>query len=596
MPHAARPSPGRAEIRGLDRRTFLRSTALAGAALAGTRIASTMPVAYADLATPDGSAFLHSVASGDPLPDAVIIWTRVTPTPEATPGSGLGDTTTVRWEVALDPGFSRIVRGGSEHTSAAFDHTVKIDVTGLAPATTYFYRFTVLDGPSAGSMSRTGRTRTAPGHFDHTANLRFGATSCANYEAGFFLGYRDMAARDDIEFVLHLGDYTYEYETGGYTGTYGTVARPVQPPHRTVSLADYRIRQGCYHRDPHLADLHAAKPMVCIWDDHEFADNTWREGATGDNGWSGAEFADLKSAATRAYFEWMPVRTQGAADDRHLYRTLRWGRLMELIIPDLRSYRDVQVEQGPANVTDPDFLRAVGRDSRSMLGQTQFDWLTDAVTTSTAQWQMIGNEVMFAPLTIPDTLDPVIHDWLVNQLGIPPNGLAVNTDQWDGYMAERQRLIDAIVAAGRNDVVFLTGDIHTSWAADIPRDAFTYRRMRGGEAAATEFVAPSITGASVFDAVTDNRAYEAVTAPAMVSAQQTLRDLDPWFKWIDLRYHGYLCIDVTPERTQADWFHTATVLDPDAPSYWAQSYATAAGHPGTHRVDAPVDVVRSAFG
>ncbi|MCX7445367.1 alkaline phosphatase D family protein [Corynebacterium sp. P7003] len=596
MQHATRPQYNPDTARGLDRRAFLRGTAFAGAALAGARLAANGGTAHADPESPGNPVFLHSVASGDPLPDAVIIWTRVTPVPEATPGSGLGDTTVVRWDVALDPVFTRIVRSGREHTGTAFDHTVKVDVTGLEPATTYFYRFTVLDGPAAGAVSRTGRTRTAPGAYTRPRNVRFGVTSCANYEAGHFLGYRDMAARDDIEFVLHLGDYTYEYESGGYTGTYGSVIRPVQPPHRTVSLTDYRIRQGCYHRDPHLADLHAAKPMVCIWDDHEFADNTWSDGATGDNAWSGAEFAALKSAATRAYFEWMPVRTQGSADHRHLYRTLRWGSLMELIIPDLRSYRDVQVEQSLSGITDPDFLRAVGRDGRSMLGQTQFDWLTTAVTTSTAQWQMIGNEVMFAPMTIPDTLDPTIHDWLVNQLGIPPNGLAVNTDQWDGYMAERQKLIDAITAAGRTDVVFLTGDIHTSWAADIPRDAFTYRRMRGGDSVAAEFIAPSITGASVFDTVTKNRELEAVTGPAMEPAQRALRDLCPWFKWIDLRYHGYLCVDVTPERTQADWHHTTTVLDPQAVSYWAQSYATAAGRPGVYPVGAPVDAASSAFG
>ncbi|MEZ2122946.1 MULTISPECIES: alkaline phosphatase [unclassified Corynebacterium] len=582
---------------GLTRRAFLRSTAFTGVTLAGANLLPWEEIAAAGEPGAAGvTAFLHSVASGDPLPDAVIIWTRVTPIPEAAPGSGLGDPTIVQWEVSLDPGFGRIVRSGREHTSAVFDHTVKVDVRGLTPATTYFYRFSVVDGPSAGAVSRTGRTRTAPGAYTRPGSVRFGVTSCANYEAGHFLGYRDMAAREDIEFVLHLGDYTYEYETGGYAGAYGTVARRVQPPHRTTTLTDYRIRQGCYHSDPHLADLHAAKPMVCIWDDHEFADNTWREGATGDNEWSGPDFSELKSAATRAYFEWMPVRTQGARDDRHLYRTLRWGTLMELIIPDLRSYRDVQVEQSLANVTDPDFLRAVGRDGLSMLGQTQFDWLTGAVTTSTAQWQLIGNEVMFAPLTIPDTLDPFIHDWLVKQLGIPPDGLAVNTDQWDGYMAERQRLIDAIVAAGRTDVVFLTGDIHTSWAADIPRDAFTYRRLRGGDVAATEFVAPSITGASVFDTITKNRELEVVTGPAMEAAQQALRDLDPWYKWIDLRYHGYLCIDVTPDRVQADWHHTATVLDSSAPSYWAQSYATAAGHPGVYRVDAPVDAGHSAFG
>lgn len=563
--------------RSITRRHFFAGALTTGAGVAfgyaGTAVAGEAR------GTPAGhDVFAHSVASGDPWPDSVILWTRVTPTPDATPGSGGGEVTGVRWDISTDPEFTGVVRFGEVTTGAGQDHTVKIEATGLDAATVYHYRFTVLDGPSAGAVSRTGRTRTAPAQAAEPANVRFGVCSCSNYEAGYFRGYRALAERDDVEFVLHLGDYTYEYDSGEYGAAYGTIVRTVEPAQRTTTLDGYRIRQGHYRRDPDLADLHAAKPMICIWDDHEFFDNAWRDGATGDSEYGGPEeYAAVRAAANQAYDEWMPVRT-GPGTVR---RSLRYGTLMELILPDLRTYRDIQ---GP--------LYTVADEDRTMMGRSQFDWFAGALSSSETTWQLVGNSVMFAPMTLPNTLDPRLHDWLVDQLGLPPEGAALNADQWDGYMVERRRIIDLIVArhaAGRPmNTVFLTGDIHSSWASDIPVDAGDYRLGRDQAVAAAEFVVPSITAASAFDTIAPGEEFAPAVNEALRTGERALGEVDPWFRYVDLTRHGMMVVDVDPGRTHVDWFHGG-VLSPDDSVSYTTSFQSLAGDPGARPADGELD-------
>ena len=561
---------------GLTRRHFLVGTAGAASTAGLAALGAAAFVGTADADTGDDTGvFLHSVASGDPLPEAVVLWTRVTPAPDATPGSGLGAATTVRWEISTGPDFGSLTASGEVTTDASLDHTVKVDVGGLSPATDYHYRFTVLDGPAAGSVSRTGRTRTAPAPGADPGQLRFAVCSCSNYEAGYFRAYRDLADRDDLEFTLHLGDFTYEYATGEYTAAHGTVVRRVEPAHRTLTLDDFRIRQGHYHRDADLADLLAARPLIATWDDHEFADNIWREGATGDHEHSGAEFQALKESASQAYREWMPVR------DGVLQRHLRFGTLAEFIIPDLRSYRD---EQAAVTAT------WTGTDDRTLMGSDQFNWFSDVLTTSDTRWQLIGNQVMFAPLTLPNTLDPRIHDWLVGQIGLPADGLALNADQWDGYMAERRRVIDLIVDTKPDGVVFLTGDIHTSWAADIPVNPGDYRLGRDMRVAATEFIAPSVTAASAFDSIAVSPELDAPVLEALQLGEQIITEVDSWFHYVDLTQHGYLTVDVDTDRVRADWYH-GSVLTPDAPVTRTTSYQAVYGAPGVRPVDDGADGV-----
>nr|WP_286980303.1 alkaline phosphatase D family protein [Corynebacterium sp. UBA5992] len=577
-----------APTRSVSRRSFLGAGAATGAAgIFGAR-------ARTALAAEASPVFAHSVASGDPYPDSVVLWTRVTPTPEAHPGSGLGPSTRVRWELSSDPGFGILVAFGETFSDAGSDHTIKVVARGLAPATTYFFRFSVLDGPASGAVSRTGRTRTAPAVDAQLLRLRFGVCSCSNYEAGYFRAYRDMADRDDLEFTLHLGDFTYEYASGEYGADHKTTVRRVEPAQRTTTLTDYRIRQGHYHTDPDLADLLAAKPLIAIWDDHEFADNSWREGATGNSIDIHDDFPAMKAQATQAYFEWMPVRAGegfGTADDRHLYRHLRYGDLAELIIPDLRSFRDYQVLMTPSNsglAADPDYLRAVGAPDRSMLGGTQFQWFADALATSGTRWQLIGNEVMFAPLTLPPTLDPHIHEWLVHQIGLPAEGIALNADQWDGYMAERSRIVELIAAEKKPGVVFLTGDIHSSWAADIPANAGQFRLGQDNRVVATEFITPSVTAGSAFDSLASNPALDVPVRELLRVGQDLIRSVDTWYRYIDLTSHGYMAVEATAERVQVDWLH-GDVLEPSAGVSHSASYQALYGAPGARSVGEELD-------
>ncbi|NBM16276.1 alkaline phosphatase D family protein, partial [Streptomyces sp. GC420] len=249
------------------RRTVVKAaaaTAVAAPVLAG---------APAAVAAAEAPAFLHGVASGDPLPDGILLWTRVTPTAEAVPGSGLGPDTEVVWELASDKAFSDVVARGSVTARASSDHTVKAEVRGLRPATVYHFRFT-----AGGVVSPAGRTRTTPAADASAANVRFGVVSCANWEAGYFSAYRHLAARADLDAVLHLGDYIYEYATGGYPDAEYTV-RQHEPKHEITTLADYRIRHATYKTDADLRTLHATHPVIAMWDDHEMANDAWSGGA-----------------------------------------------------------------------------------------------------------------------------------------------------------------------------------------------------------------------------------------------------------------------------------------------------------------------------
>lgn len=522
-------------------------------------------------ASPTGEqVFQHGVASGDPLAQGVIIWTRVTP-PDPQVSA-----VPVSWEVACTPDFRTVVQSGNAAASSAHDFTVKIDVSGLQANTQYWYRFHAL-----GATSRTGRTRTS-GSRDH---VTFGVCSCSNIEAGYFLAYRDMAARDDIEFVLHLGDYTYEYASGDYLGLYETQVRRTRPAHITRTLQDYRTRQAWYHQDPDLQDLHAAKPMICMWDDHEFADNAWRGGAGGGTVTLNENYAARKAAATQAYFEWMPVRVPADNSGGHLYRSIHYGDLMDIILPDLRTYRDRELlyyGEDTFALTDPDFARASGSPQRSMMGADQFSWLSAQIQNSRGYWQLIGNEVMFSPLTLPDSLDPGIHNWLVHQLGLPPDGIPLNTDQWDGYQAERGKIINLLRTTGRKNTVFLTGDIHSSWAADVPADPTAYRTTR--EAVATEFVACSVSAASAFDSLTTSPTLTQSNRALMSVGQEALKAVDPWFKFVDLEHHGYMCVDVDRNRVQAEWMFTPDVLHRNNSFSCAARSQALAGKPGARMI------------
>lgn len=551
-----------------DRRPLTRRTVLrAAGTLAG---AGALTVAANDLSgNASGAptaAFAHGVASGDPLADAVLIWTRITPFADATPGSGRGGPASLRWDVALDESFRQMVRSATVTTTAARDHTVTVDVTGLSPATRYFYRFTSLDGPTAGQVSPVGRTKTAPAPGAGVPALNFAFVSCANYEAGFFTAYRRLADHDEIDAVVALGDYIYEYPHNGYVGPKGAV-RTVAPLHNVVRLADYRLRLATQRTDPDLQEAHRLHPWICTVDDHELTDNAYRDGATGDNPHDPTRdgpWQVRKRASFQAYTEWMPVRWSGNLDDPHLYRTLRFGSLADLTMLDLRTYRTRQPGL---------FSSAIDSPSATITGKAQLDHLINALTTSTARWQLVGNPVMLSPLLFPP-FDANLTGALAEKIGLPHEGVVVNPDQWDGYSHDRATLFSAITRHNVRNPVFMTGDIHTSWANDLPLDAAAYP---AGQTAGVEFVGPSVTA---------NTIGETLYLPdgSLGFAVDALRGINRHVKWAQLDQHGFVLLNVTPARALATWHLLDDVTAPGGRTHVAARWQV---RDGRRRIELP---------
>ncbi|MFD3548882.1 alkaline phosphatase D family protein [Streptomyces sp. NPDC058655] len=536
-----------------------RTVVLAAAATAALAPITALGASAAQAAQ-SAPAFLHGVASGDPLPDGVLLWTRVTPSAEAVPGSGLGPAVQVDWQVASDKAFSRIVAAGTVTASAATDHTVKVDVRGLSPQTPYWYRFTV-----GSAVSPTGRTLTTPAAGTTTDGVRFGVVSCANWESGYFSAYRHLAARGDLHAVLHLGDYVYEYASGGYPeGKY--VVRPHEPRHEIVTLADYRTRHGRYKTDPDLQALHHAHPVVAIWDDHEFANDAWAGGAQNHTPGTEGEWAGRAAAAKQAYFEWMPVRASIAGT---VYRRLRFGTLADLHLLDLRSFRSEQVKVGSGGVDDPE---------RTLTGRAQLDWLKAGLAGSDATWKLVGTSVMISPVAF-GSLPAHLLKPLAKLLGLPEGGLAVNVDQWDGYTDDRKELLGHLKDRGIKNTVFLTGDIHMAWANEVPVNMATYP---GSGTAATEFVVTSVTSDNLDDIL------HVPADTASLVAESAVKAANWHVKWLDMDAHGYGVLDVTAERSQMDYYVVSDKRRQDATAAWSRSYRTRNGTQQVERVDRPV--------
>ncbi|MES2800739.1 MAG: alkaline phosphatase D family protein [Bacteroidota bacterium] len=448
--------------------------------------------------------FYHGVASGDPLSDRVIIWTRVTPDNFQQPAL-------VSYKVATDTSMTNVVSQGSKLTDASKDYTVKIDVTGLSPDTYYFYEFRY-----NGQFSQRGRTRTAPvGDVD---SLRFAVVSCANLEAGYFNAYRILNQRNDFDAVLMLGDYIYEYETGGYSPN-ENVDRTWQPANEILTLDDYRMRYSIYHMDEALRKLHQNFPWICVWDDHETANDSYKDGAENHNAGEG-DWQTRKLAGQQAYFEWLPIREKEEGNNEVIFRTFKYGDLIDLVMVDTRLHgRDEQVNATSGALTDP---------GRSMLGTEQMDWLKDELSNSTAKWKVLGNQVVMAKVTV---------------FGTP-----INTDAWDGYPITRQAVYDHILGNGIQNFAVLTGDIHTSWAFDL---------KSGSNKVGVEFVTPSITSPG-----------------SPINAGAVLQIENAHLKYVELTKHGFIMLNVTKDQLQADWYYIETIDNISNNYNWAKSYYT----------------------
>lgn len=511
--------------------------------------------------------FLHGVASGDPLADRVVLWTRVTPV-----ASGVTQCR-VRWEVALDAGCHRVVRRGVALARADADYTVKVDVDGLKPGTVYHYRFRC-----EGQRSPIGRTKTLP--VGSVAQVRLAVFSCANYAAGYFHAYARAATLDDVDVAVHLGDYIYEVPQGGYgTQNASALGREMQPPHELLSLADYRQRYAQCRTDAGLQALHAAMPMMAVWDDHEIANDTWREGAAGHQPDTEGDFAQRRAAAVQAYGEWLPMRQPDAHQPTLIYRSFDFGSLVSLHMldtrlvardpaPKLQAYVDPQ-----RGVFDVDALqRAAADPQRQLLGAAQTEWLRGRLRASNATWQVLGQQVLMGPTLAPQAVlaylrtngkqglsmgqyialrvqaqqDPAsVSEAHKAWLALP--AVPYNLDAWDGYGAARDEVLGLALSRQQNLVV-LTGDTHNAWASNLSTS--------DGRAAGVQFATPSVTSPGFEGRLID-------ADPTQVAA--LMRELNaPRLPFAETQRRGFMVITATAQTCQADWHFVDRVTGPEA--------------------------------
>lgn len=471
--------------------------------------------------------FHHGVASGDLLADRVILWTRITDEVSA----GSADPIAVGWTVARDPGLQDVVASGTTKATAEADRTVKVDVTGLEPGRHYWYAFETL-----GERSAVGRTRTLP--TGHVEAIRFAQCSCAKYNAGFFNAYARMAERDDLDFVLHLGDYIYEAaQNPPASQTPGAdIGRPMDPLNECVTLQDYRTRYAQYHADPDTQAMHQAHPMIATVDDHEFADGAWRGGSTEHHPERDGSWEDRKAAAFRARWEWTPTRMPDPADPSRAFRSVPFGDLAELFLIDTRSRRD-----------EPARFEAADDPARTQLGHEQREWLFEGLAGSTARWKLIGNGSMFSPIWVDGFPDSAMPALLRLKL-IHDDGKGPDPDQWEGYPAERLAVVREL-AQQPGEVVIFSGDIHAGVAAEVSATPLADHRP-----VAVEFVTSSISSPNL----DDKMKWSARTQS--IPMEQQLLKLWPHIPWVDFDSHGYVVVQVRPDAVIAEWWAVDAVL------------------------------------
>jgi alkaline phosphatase D len=514
----------------LDRRLLLKAGALGLGALAAPGVAA--------IAAARG--FTHGVASGEPRQRSVMLWTRYVP--------ASGTRARLHWQVSPTADFRRIAAEGDVAAEAEHDGCVKPVVTGLKPGRWYYYRFR--DGRGASSV--VGRTRTLPE--GRTDRFSLGIFSCANLPFGWFNAYAHAAGRRDLDLIVHLGDYFYEYARGTYPSAGEAMAgRIIEPPGEAAALDGYRARFAAYRADPDLQALHRLFPMVMMWDDHETANDSWSGGAENHQADKEGPWSVRKAAAQRAYREWLPVSDNA-------WEAYEIGDLATLFRPETRL---------TARSEPPDYARLIAgkqdvkaalagfRDGawhdpeRTMLGSEQEAWLTGALRRSTAQgtrWQLLAQQTVMGAVALP----PEAKGWIApdapefirrrSGLGLTASalGLPLNLDSWDGYPAARDRLLRSALDADANLVV-LSGDSHNAWAFDLKLE---------GHAAGAELAGHSVTSPGL-------EAYAPRIAPAEIARGMIARN--PALKWTDVSRRGYMSLTLTRDRAEGEWHLLDTV-------------------------------------
>jgi alkaline phosphatase D len=552
----------------IKRREFLEM------ALAGAVIGAARPVAAAGRPghpgyepwTPrpsdlePGRVFRHGVASGDPLHNRVILWTRVTPRHHGT--------VQVECNVATDRNMRRVVHRLRASASPDRDFTVKIDAYGLLPGETYYYQFVAL-----GEASPVGRTRTLPLQADR---VRLALASCSNWATGFFAAYGHIARRPDLDAVLHLGDYIYEYANGGFGDGTG-LGRIPAPNKEIVTLNDYRTRHAQYRTDPHLQAAHRWHPWIVVWDDHEIANDAWLNGAQNHNPEQGEDDWQVrKQRAIRAWYEWLPVRDpQHWEAPGHIYRSFQFGDLVTLSMLDTRHEgRDQQIpglidpatlQLIPLEGTPEEVFAEISRriaayndPGRQLLGVEQERWLAQQLLEPRhrrAQWHVLGQQVMVGQLSVADPALP------------PGVRLPINPDQWDGYAGARERLLRFIQAGRGKNVIVLTGDIHSSWANDVARNPYAAGYNPVTDSLAVELVCPGISSPFFTD-----------TNPQIVKGFECIaRANNPHTRFVDFEKNGYVVLDIDRQRARSEWYHLDDVRNPDSEETLAAAVQVDAG-------------------
>lgn len=546
-----------------SRRVFVVKVASISAVLASGSVLSACGGSFSQ------AEFNFGVASGDPLLDKVILWTHA-----KYPGSDAD--VALRYQVATDAAFTQVVSEGATVASFSSGFTAKADASGLKAGTFYFYRFSRDD-----THSPVGRTRTLPQTAD---TLKLAVMSCTNYPAGFFNVYAEVA-KSDAEFALHLGDYIYEYAASGYaSSTAATLGRLSTPDTELLSLADYRMRHAQYKSDPDSKNLHALKPMISVWDDHEIANDAFKDGAENHTPATEGAWANRKAAALQAYHEWMPIRT--GADKAKIYRSFNFGNLVSLHMLDTRLIgRDEQIKIGDlaglaGTAAQAKATSAFASPTRQMLGVDQMTWLQGQLAASTARWQVLGQQVLMGRMEFPvsvlaalNTSDlssaaqlagqKAVSDYLTAkatpaslrtpaQVGLMNTTLnpklGYNLDAWDGYVVARETLLLTALQLQKRLVV-LAGDTHNAWHSDLTLMGLTNPALAGTKVG-EEFATSSVSSPGLEN-------YLVTLSPAQTKGifEGVVDDLN----WMDPSQRGYLKMTFTANEAKGEWFFVNTI-------------------------------------
>nr|WP_193432821.1 alkaline phosphatase D family protein [Microbulbifer mangrovi] len=534
------------------RRNFFK----AALAATGSVVVSTPLQAMSRPQLPSEVTFNHGIASGDPLQDAVILWTRATPAAGMAPSGP----TRVTWELAADKQFNTVLRRGEAQTDLARDYTVKIDVQGLKPNTAYYYRFI-----GASAHSPVGRTKTLPQQ--GVEQVKLAVFSCSNYPAGYFNAYQLAAQSDDWDAVLHLGDYIYEYGTGGYaTERAAKIGRalPEDSDGELYSLTDYRKRYALYRTDTGLQALHATAPFIAVWDDHEISNDTWKAGAQ-NHGEDEGDFFARRAAAVQAYYEWLPIRPPMGEHNPQIYRSFHFGDLLDLHMLDTRVIgRDRQLDfksylDSDGGFDGRAFGAALADPNRTLLGQPQLQWLQETLAASTGHWQLLGQQVLMGKMLLPVEMMTGFYrggspDLTAELIGLKAASLQgkpisdsqrarieqvvpYNLDAWDGYAVEREAVYEQVKGLGKNLVV-VAGDTHNAWYSQL-KDA-------KGDMVGVEFATPSVTSPGMETYLKMDEAAAAEMAAGMPVLVDELQ-------YCNLHQRGYMALTFHRDGVQAEW-------------------------------------------